>query len=77
MPKRTSATRMARRASGGFRESAILIFFHALGRPPSQTRSPLAFVGGLDAAGFKGSEQRELALRPGTTKERRIGSQVY
>ena len=37
----------------------------------------LAFVGGLDAARFEGSEQREIVLRPGTPKERRIGGQDY
>jgi hypothetical protein len=37
----------------------------------------LAFIGGLDAAAFEGSEQRELVLRPGTPKERRIGGQAY
>ena len=37
----------------------------------------LAFIGGLDAAAFEGSETRELVLRPGTPKERRIGGQAY
>ena len=37
----------------------------------------LAFIGGLDAAKFEGSDQRELVLRPGTPKERRIGGQAY
>lgn len=37
----------------------------------------LAFVGGLDAARFEGSEQRELVLRPGTPKERRMAGQAY
>ncbi len=37
----------------------------------------LAFVGGLDAARFQGSEQREIVLRPGTPKERRIGGEAY
>jgi len=37
----------------------------------------LAFIGGLDAARFEGSDQRELVLRPGTPKERRIGGQSY
>lgn len=36
-----------------------------------------AFVGGLDAAGFEGSEQREVVMRTGTPKERRIGGQAY
>lgn len=37
----------------------------------------LAFIGGLDAAQFDGSDQRELVLRPGTPKERRIGGHAY
>ena len=37
----------------------------------------LAFIGGLDAARFEGSQDRELVLRPGTPKERRIGGQAY
>ena len=37
----------------------------------------LAFIGGLDVAAFEGSDQRELVLRPGTPKERRIGGQAY
>ncbi|MDI1253015.1 DUF1993 domain-containing protein [Thermomonas sp.] len=37
----------------------------------------LAFIGGLDAARFNGSDERELVLRPGTPKERRIGGQAY
>ena len=37
----------------------------------------LAFIAGLDAARFEGSEARELLLRPGTPKERRIGGQAY
>lgn len=37
----------------------------------------LAFVGGLDVGLFEGSEQREIVLRPGTPKERRIGGQAY
>ena len=37
----------------------------------------LAFIGGLDAAQFEGSDQRELVLRPGTPKERSIGGQAY
>ena len=39
--------------------------------------STLAFIDGLDAAQFEGSEQREIVLRPGTPKERRIGGQAY
>jgi hypothetical protein len=37
----------------------------------------LAFIGGLDAVRFEGSEAREVLLRPGTPKERRIGGQPY
>ena len=37
----------------------------------------LAFIGGLDPAAFEGSARRELVLRPGTPKERRIGGQAY
>lgn len=37
----------------------------------------LALIGGLDAAAFQGSEARDLVLRPGTPKERRIGGQAY
>lgn len=37
----------------------------------------LAFIDGLDAASFEGSEQREIVLRPGTPKERTISGQAY
>ena len=37
----------------------------------------LAFVAGLDAARFDGSEGREIVLRPGTPKERKLGGQAY
>ena len=37
----------------------------------------LAFIAGLDAARFEGSAGREVVLRPGTPKERRIGGQAY
>lgn len=37
----------------------------------------LAFIDGLDAAAFEGSEQREIVLRPGTPKERSISGQAY
>ena len=37
----------------------------------------LAFIGGLDAARFEGSEGREIVLRPGTPKERTLGGQAY
>jgi hypothetical protein len=37
----------------------------------------LAFAAGLDAAAFEGSEQREIVLRPGTPKEKRLSGQAY
>ncbi len=37
----------------------------------------LSFIGGLDAARFEGSGEREVVLRPGTPKERRIGGRAY
>jgi hypothetical protein len=37
----------------------------------------LAFVDGLDAEEFIGSEDREIVLRPSTPKERKIGGQAY
>ncbi|MFZ2237303.1 MAG: DUF1993 family protein, partial [Dokdonella sp.] len=37
----------------------------------------LAFIGGLDAARFEGSGERDVVLRPGTPKERSIGGQAY
>jgi len=37
----------------------------------------LAFIGALDAASFEGSEGREIVLRPGTPKERKLGGQAY
>lgn len=37
----------------------------------------LAFIGGLDPARFEGAQDRELVLRAGTPKERRIGGQAY
>ena len=37
----------------------------------------LEFIDGLDAAAFDGSENRQIVLRPGTPKERRIGGQAY
>ena len=37
----------------------------------------LAFIDGLQAAGFDGSEQREIVLRPGTPKERKLTGQAY
>ncbi|MEG3190909.1 DUF1993 domain-containing protein [Lysobacter sp. D1-1-M9] len=37
----------------------------------------LAFVDGLEAARFEGSEQREIVTRPGTPKERRFDGQRY
>ena len=37
----------------------------------------LAFIGTLDAAKFDCSEGREIVLRPGTPKERKLGGQAY
>ena len=37
----------------------------------------LAFIGSLDPVQFDGSETREIVLRPGTPKERRIAGQAY
>jgi hypothetical protein len=37
----------------------------------------LAFIGGLQAVQFDGSETREIVLRPGTPKERRLDGQSY
>ena len=37
----------------------------------------LTFIGGLDAAQFDGSESRDIVLRPGTPKERKIAGQAY
>jgi hypothetical protein len=37
----------------------------------------LAFIDGLDAAAFAGSELRDITLRPGTPKERTIGGRGY
>ena len=37
----------------------------------------IAFIEGLDAAGFDGAADREIVLRPGTPKERRLAGQAY
>ena len=37
----------------------------------------LAFIDGLDAAKFEGAESRDVVLRPGTPKERKLGGQAY
>ena len=37
----------------------------------------LAFLDGLDAAKFDGAESRDIVLRPGTPKERKLGGQAY
>ena len=36
-----------------------------------------AFIDGLDAAAFAGSEQRDIVLRPGTPKERKLDGHTY
>lgn len=43
----------------------------------SRIARTLAFIDGLDASAFDGSEQREIVLRPGTPKERKIDGQGY
>ena len=37
----------------------------------------LAFIGTLDPAAFEGAESREIVLRPGTPKERRLAGHAY
>lgn len=37
----------------------------------------LAFIDGLTAAQFEGSEVKEVVLRPGTPKEKRLSGQAY
>jgi uncharacterized protein len=37
----------------------------------------LAFLDGLDAAAFEGSEAKSIVLRPGTPKEKTLSGQVY
>ena len=37
----------------------------------------LAAIDGLDASAFEGSESREIVLRPGTPKERKLDGQSY
>ena len=37
----------------------------------------LAFIEGLDAAKFDGSEGKEIVLRPGTPKEKKLSGQAY
>ncbi len=37
----------------------------------------IAYIDSLDAARFDGSESRDITLRPGTPKERKIGGQSY
>jgi hypothetical protein len=37
----------------------------------------LAFIDGLAAAQFEGSEVREVVLRPGTPKEKKLSGQAY
>jgi uncharacterized protein len=43
----------------------------------SRVARTLAFLEGLDRAAFEGSEQREIVLRPGTPKERRLDGHAY
>ena len=37
----------------------------------------LAFIGGIDATKFDGSARREIVLRPGTPKEKKLSGQAY
>ena len=37
----------------------------------------LEFLNGLEAAGFEGAESREIVLRPGTPKEKRLSGAAY
>ena len=37
----------------------------------------LAFLDGLDRASFAGSEAKEIVLRPGTPKEKKLSGQTY
>lgn len=37
----------------------------------------LDFLGGLEPAAFEGSDTREILLRPGTPKERKLAGQAY
>jgi len=37
----------------------------------------LAFIDSVDAAKFEGSEGKEIVLRPGTPKEKKLSGQVY
>ncbi len=37
----------------------------------------LAFLDGVDASAFDGSETREIVLRPGTPKEKKLSGQAY
>ena len=37
----------------------------------------LAFLEGLDSASFDGSESKEIVLRPGTPKEKKLSGQSY
>lgn len=37
----------------------------------------LAFLDGLDSASFSGTESKEIVLRPGTPKEKKLSGQAY
>lgn len=43
----------------------------------ARIRRTLEFIGGLDAAAFADAGTREIVLRPGTPKERRLEGQAY
>lgn len=43
----------------------------------ARIRRTVDFIGGLDPAAFAGAGTREIVLRPGTPKERRLEGQAY
>ncbi|TNJ32989.1 DUF1993 domain-containing protein [Arenimonas terrae] len=43
----------------------------------ARIRRTLDFIAGLDAGAFEGAAGREIVLRPGTPKERRLDGQAY
>ena len=43
----------------------------------ARVASTVKFISGLDAAAFARSEGRDIVLRPGTPKERRLDGQAY
>ncbi|NYT58490.1 DUF1993 family protein [Alcaligenaceae bacterium] len=45
--------------------------------PDALLTQTLAFIGGVDAAKFEDGESREIVLRPGTPKEKKLNGQAY